>query len=907
MALASAGALHAASPEHSTAVDFRAWMNRGFLDAQPGDGQGGWTDEGPGQDLAAFSPEKISPDAPAFSIVDPAHNGGKSCLALAGPGQELLPRKIGIPVSDASGWKYLYLLHAAASTGAENTGESTLIGRLTIVYADGGTQQEDVVLGRDVGDWQTPDPLPNARLAWKNDAASAGLFASRFPLSGKAVSQIQLECSGSALWLLLGITASPEDWTAARQQADLIQAGDDWIPCPLKLDIEPGGVFDQSALNDAPAGKYGPLITTPQGHFEFRDRPGFRAKFWGVNTCFDVNFPEHDEAERLAARLARSGYNTVRLHHYDGLLLKKGSSSDLDPDRLDRLDFFFAALKKQGIYINIDLFSSNRNFTQQEIPDLGIDPGPSRLIKRLLPASENAFQAWTRFARNLLTHRNPYTGLTWAGDPALIGICPLNEDTLYEIFRDGPTSPMARFYEEVFTRREASGGHRPDETGDARRIRLLTEISGDSYRRIRDFLRSLGVQAPLTGSNFRSSQALAFVRSEYDYVDNHDYWNHPTFPEKRWAMPVKFNQKSSLKTFCWLPRNLMPTRIFGKPFVVTEFNFVWPNAFRAEGGALMASYSLLQDWDALYNFAYAEKKDHAFSPQPSRFFSLASDPVGLLADRFSALVFRRQEIPPAREGFVFAVEEKTAFSGAPARPRAFPNAFSELGFVARIGSLPGSPQSVAADPALKTLSLQAVVAEGCERKDNLFPATPDLAAQLTDAGLLSRDAVNRKTGRFVASGGAVELDTARGTFLMRTPSSEGFVLPAGRSLQGERVRVENGRVFATVYVTSVDGLPLADSTRLLVLHLTDSLNTGSRFRDATHTLLESWGTLPHLVRKGEAQVTLRLGAGDWKAWAVDLSGKRLGEVPLAKKDDTLILQAHTALNGEGVLAYEIAR
>lgn len=60
------------------------------------------------------------------------------------------------------------------------------------------------------------------------------------------------------------------------------------------------------------------------------------------------------------------------------------------------------------------------------VPEIG---KPVRAgYKALVPSLDSAVTNWQAFARNLLTHRNPYNGLTWAQDPILIGICPLNED-----------------------------------------------------------------------------------------------------------------------------------------------------------------------------------------------------------------------------------------------------------------------------------------------------------------------------------------------------------------------------------------------------------------------------------------------------------------------------------------------
>lgn len=133
------------------------------------------------------------------------------------------------------------------------------------------------------------------------------------------------------------------------------------------------------------------------------------------------------------------------------------------------------------------------------------------------------------------------------------------------------------------------------------------------------------------------------------------------------------------------------------------------------------------------------------------------------------------------------------------------------------------------------------------------------------------------------------------------------MLPAGESLDGSFAKVSNGESYGTVAVISADDLPLESSQRILVTHLTDSLNAGMRFRNEDRRLLEERGGHPHLVRRGEATLSLSLAdVPGWRAWAVDASGRRLRGVPLVREGASWILTAQTVTPEGTQLAYELA-
>ena len=868
------------TPYRSFPVSLRTAANRDFTDTVAADLKGGWTDQGSSNDLSSFPARPLNTAGVQFDIIDPSTNARRAALVVGRSGKEGVPVSASLPVPEKPVWKNLYLLHAGAWLPAPGLPAGTLRAR----YTDGTETVHEVRNGRDIDNWWTPVSRPNAWVGWQGDNASSsvGLYVSRFPLEAKPLASIGFEAAGETLWMIAAVSGSPDDLLPFRPKLPVtIKADAHWAPYVHSLEIAPGGVFDFSHLADAPAGKHGPLVATPQGHFEFAQNPGERVRFWGVNLCFGANFLEPAEADLLAGRLAASGYNTVRFHHYDRDLVGKKASSSHQPDaaQLEKLDYLFAAMKRRGLYVNIDLFTI-RSFSADEVAAMGLAPGDGtpEAFKALVPISDAAFEAWSRFARAVLTHRNPHTGLTWAEDPALIGICPVNEDTI-SIWINKNASVHKR-YEDLFAVWWSDAANQTRFNGD--RTAGFTFFIHDKQRtsdaRMHAFLRSLGVKAPLTGANFVGTQALTFLREHYDYVDNHQYWDHPEFPEKQWNLPYGFRQTSATRAAAQTPRALMPSRIWGKPYVVSEFNYVKPNQYRAEGGVLMPAYASLQDWDAIYNFEYSSNRSSAVSGDVLGTFSIADDPIGLIADRTSALLFRRGDIAPARRAIGYSVTERETFAK---EWNSFPDAFTKLGLVSRIGSFTGETARVPLD----------AVVTGTTAFDKILLA----------------DSIAADGSRFTSDTGQIELKPRDGLLKVVTPRSELFILPANASATGDRVSVTNGDTFATVAVISLDAKPLAESTRLLITHLTDSLATGTKFADQDRTLLETRGELPFLIKSGSADIHLRLSsAHPWKAWAVDATGRRTQELPLVRNGDAWLLSARTVTPEGTHLAYELA-
>jgi hypothetical protein len=205
------------------------------------------------------------------------------------------------------------------------------------------------------------------------------------------------------------------------------------FPFVTEYSLAQGGPADVSALLDAPAGKHG-FIRCENGRF-VHNAGEFRV--WGTNLSGDSNFPENAYADAMAARLAALGINCVRLHWMDGYALwgpNPATLRKIDPAQFDKLDYLVAALKKRGIYVNLNLhvarwLDDRDGFLHKDKRpkyDKGLDNFEPRLIE---------FQK--EFARDFLTHRNPYTGLAYTDEPAIAMLEINNENSVMSEWANG--------------------------------------------------------------------------------------------------------------------------------------------------------------------------------------------------------------------------------------------------------------------------------------------------------------------------------------------------------------------------------------------------------------------------------------------------------------------------------------
>lgn len=449
------------------------------------------------------------------------------------------------------------------------------------------------------------------------------------------------------------------------------------------------GAWDYSYLLDAPAGKHG-FVQVRDGHLYFED--GTRARFLGFNVATRSNTPDHETADKLAERFASMGVNLIRLHAADApigdepctwssckeaplLDYMSGSSREFNPEGLDRFDYFAAKLKEKGIYLHIDLLVA-REFTEKD----GLDyPGKFDSCVKCFPIfNERLIELQKEYAKKLLTHVNPYTGMALIDDPAVITIQMTNEETAikgtaefaetenlkpyrdevkrrfnhYLLMKYDTREKLAKAWTldgccalgededpEKNTVRIAEGAfHQPPNEpmgqwdapcGPARYADYMEfgiQANRRYYRMMKNYLHSLGAKVPIAASNLVAGAADVYGHTDGDVMQNNTYFNHPLIPwqgttflvagpaEYVTANPLTM-QKGVGAMATTLPGFASVAAVEGKPFMITEWNEYGEHPFHSTAFVNMVAYACLNDWDGL--IVYNHHTSENWDDQPA--------------------------------------------------------------------------------------------------------------------------------------------------------------------------------------------------------------------------------------------------------------------------------------------------
>jgi hypothetical protein len=627
---------------------------------------------------------------------------------------------------------------------------------------------------------------------------------------------------------------------------------------------------DLSFLHDAPAGKDG-YIRIQGGHLVKPN--GQRIRFWGVHLTDwsrgSVELPPKEDIPMWAATLARFGVNIVRLHFLDlaaprGIIdSTKDDSRSFDSQQLDRLDFLVSELKKRGIYMDLNL-NVGRSYKAGDgvagFDQIQWGKGLALFDTRLIELEKE-------YAKQLLTHVNPYTKTEYRNEPAIALVEIVNENALYLGF-----SSRVPFYEDELTKlyndwlkkkltpeqlqkvREVSGvtGDAPvprlksNEAATAPKERYNAEMAfymdaeNRFYQDMSGYLRKeLGVRQPIIGtadhSHTSAPYSMLVSLSKLDILDGHIYWNgnQPMVNDPLHSTVVQLSR----------------TAFAGKPYTVSETNHPFPNEWASEGIPTIAAYAGFQDWDMIIMYTFEPKLAPDWKPYVGDPFDISLDPVRMTEMATGALMFLRGDVRPARQ-----TVERTYSKEEVVENRLLPR--TEQPYFT-----PGFPLALPLEHGVRIKSL-----DGPPTQKLTLPEENPI---VSDTKELSWYTSAEKTGLIT-----VETD--------RTQALIGFIKANHKVLKNLTADITNN--FATIVLASMDDKPLARSDKMLLTTGSRVANTDQKWND-TRTRLTNQGNSPSLIEPVTGSVTLRSieGAAMVSAAALDGSGKPIGAEIQAKK------------------------
>lgn len=721
---------------------------------------------------------------------------------------------------------------------------------------------------------------------------------------------LKIKNTNNAPISILAATSNNANLSPSTFISTFITPGDEYFPIEHLPLVEKDSVIDFSFLLDAPAGKYG-FAKASGDTIVFENRPDTPVRFFGNNMTLQANFPEKEIAPTVADTYSRTGYNLCRFHFHDNLLVKKTNTGDikLNSENIDKLDYFAAELKKRGVYFTTDLFMArdiNKQMLEPEFQKL--DLSSLRARKAVIMLSKNARENLKQYSKAVLTHVNPYTNLAWKDDPALISINIVNEGTMSSIDIDN----FVPIFDKRFKKWASDNNIELNEKNKKFwRSKFHSTIHDEFYNDMKNFLRSLGVRAILTNENHMTSVPQSIRSENFDMVETHTYYGHPHFIERPWRMPTRLKNTSSTLERGSFSLKIGSMALKDAPFAVTEWNHIVSNVTAAEGAMIMGSYGAMQDWDILCRYTYRHAP-HNIKPATMLYFDTDSIPTISLSERVASAMLLRKDAKVSKLPIPLIIPRDFLKEYNPTKAKLL----DSLGYLYIRFSVYGKPMIIFAD---KNQKLNLPKGTKCVFvADNIWEDV-DLGVPQFDAGastkenikrvaeILGKGLVDNENNRYTASTKQITIDAKKGALEISTQRTEAFSGKEGDEFNGKFVSFKLTKSWGAMAAISRDNKPLARSSRILLLHLSDIKNTNMRFSDEKLEIQLNHGSLPLLLRKAKAEVEFNSDLPDMKCYAISTTGKRLGEIEIIRKGGKSKIYMDTHGKYGATLAYELVR
>jgi hypothetical protein len=458
-----------------------------------------------------------------------------------------------------------------------------------------------------------------------------------------------------------------------------------WYPFVLTTKLDPDSPANIShQILEVPAGKHG-FLKVKNGNFIFEE--GTPVKFWGTNLALGAAMATKSQAEIIVDRIAFFGFNIVRLHLMDYAYEPIGIFKDTCPkcpdpqkkrtgilseEQIDRLDYVVYLLEQRGIYVDMNLLVARRFTTADGFQDAVRTEGYAHAIAMFDPI---LIALQKQYVKNLLLHYNPYTKKRYVDDPGVALVEVINEESIIGsaesyLFDD----PFLRPHKDIiaaYYRRELDqmwsvwlkAKYRGKLNYKRPSYHFLRFLSKEKRQDVNDFYTDLqklylddmlntlkneiGLRVPITGIGGAKGKDVP-TENNYDFIDFHVYWDHPSFQRSTWNKNDFIINNNSLLLDSSLGiigtvKNNAKKSLKDKPFTISEWSHCFPNTYIYETPVLMATEQAINKWDALLQFAFVHIV-HGLLPlnKLDNYFDIIANPQQLLLDSVGAMVLKQK-------------------------------------------------------------------------------------------------------------------------------------------------------------------------------------------------------------------------------------------------------------------------
>ena len=784
-------------------------------------------------------------------------------------------------------------------------------------------------------------------------------------MKNKPIGVIGVACAGARMLFLLScfVAVAASTVAAIAEEKLTFVANSQWkVVDTSDVLVKTGSALDLSAVTAVPlvdgasAGskRLPRLVIGPSGKLVAKGNPEKPVKLKGFifhvvdDEAMSVNTyswfgegPNWKEGVNRFIRLSRNqGYNLFRIFDID--LMSPNKSLDIRPELLDKVDYLVAQMGQQGIYLHLTLLGYG--LYQPVTPPRKYNPDVQcrecDFKARMFLGDPEVRRIWLYAAETLMNHVNPYTGLAWKDDPAIVCVEPYNEqesgllarfmtsgkikETLNQRFRqwlkakyqtpaalakawadaaitsfDQVVSPAEKLNFVPPSFNWTGIGSRPS---DQDFTLFVTELARENIAWYTANLKRIGYDG-LVG-HYSLSQWWGDHAARYEYTTmaiRNQFFAMP-WGDWRGGAGAVCPQNSSVGDIVPHLRGMIGTKFADRPFCMTEYNHCFWNQYQREFGLVHGAYSALQGFDAM---VYASTPVVLEAKNLGSFMPGGSPITRPNEFLFTCLFVRGDvktsahrvdlQVPQSILGeFKQASTEQTKLG----LMSGFAISFPELQRPKEVVQ-PAEPDIILTPAGSVRIRQNAKwtdadkIVEGDAEK--AIASLDALVSRMKQSGLLPETNVSKPSkGVFQSDTGEITMRANENLLKVVTRFSEAVTLEAGRREPVGQLEVIGSDTAAMVGVCAMDGKDLAESRRMVLLYTTEAANTGMVVT-LDRTTMFNEGKLPVLMKVGRLDATLQNAHGKNMAlYALGLNGERRQRLPLAWENGRFKIHLDTA-------------